>query len=469
MSKSGSKALSKSVDSAIKSVESVVSSVLPKNMNMKHVLLAILVGLLLCMLMGNTVEGYEGRYADADRFTGYCYNSGGGIDSTQGCKAKEGAPNYICSDKSRPSEDTSSGTCQNGATLKKMSEFCRQYSAPRLLNKAPGEDGDSCSQGSGNQGNGDYCEVGILSDDVDCSGFTESTCPGAPGLDEDDPLTNLTDGQRAYCKWFKCDGLSTGTNEVDTAFNYPQLDSSLKRWSKCVEQNPNDGWSNIKTDSKDNNPDAWVDVDRTVPSSGNWAIGASTGKAYGESEAGERYTDRGTLHPLIYRKADGTDFNSFENGMFPSNKWSDMFEKKIKFCGADINDDLSSITKEEALDKGAIVGWNHDQSGLICLNNNPAIETTITQIRKNAVVEPGCGSDGDDCYCKEDGCPCNDANGPTPRQLMAHKQKCELGDVTEALNTVNRNVKKVYKDTTDTLKGAVHQTCGTITGFAGTL
>lgn len=57
MSKSGSKALSKSVDSAVKSVESVVTSVLPKNMNMKHVLLAILVGLLLCMLMGNTVEG----------------------------------------------------------------------------------------------------------------------------------------------------------------------------------------------------------------------------------------------------------------------------------------------------------------------------------------------------------------------------------------------------------------------------
>jgi hypothetical protein len=58
MSKSGSKALSKSVDSVVKSVESVVSSVVPKNINMKHVLLAILVGLLLCMLMGNTVEGY---------------------------------------------------------------------------------------------------------------------------------------------------------------------------------------------------------------------------------------------------------------------------------------------------------------------------------------------------------------------------------------------------------------------------
>lgn len=66
MSKSGSKALSKSVDSVVKSVESVVSSVLPKNMNMKHVLLAILVGLLLCMLMGNTVEGLIPTQETAD-------------------------------------------------------------------------------------------------------------------------------------------------------------------------------------------------------------------------------------------------------------------------------------------------------------------------------------------------------------------------------------------------------------------
>jgi hypothetical protein len=69
MSKSGSKALSKSVDSVVKSVESVVSSVVPKNINMKHVLLAILVGLLLCMLMGNTVEGYTCNAPDASALT----------------------------------------------------------------------------------------------------------------------------------------------------------------------------------------------------------------------------------------------------------------------------------------------------------------------------------------------------------------------------------------------------------------
>lgn len=41
--------------SLMKSVESM----LPKNMNMKHVLLAVLVGLLLCMLMGQSVEGIK--------------------------------------------------------------------------------------------------------------------------------------------------------------------------------------------------------------------------------------------------------------------------------------------------------------------------------------------------------------------------------------------------------------------------
>ena len=69
MSKSGSKALSKSVDSVVKSVESVVSSVVPKNMNMKHVLLAILVGLLLCMLFSNTVEGYTCTVPEAVALT----------------------------------------------------------------------------------------------------------------------------------------------------------------------------------------------------------------------------------------------------------------------------------------------------------------------------------------------------------------------------------------------------------------
>lgn len=48
-----SKSLGKSVNSVVKSVESL----LPKGINLKHVLLGLLVGLLICMMFGQTVEG----------------------------------------------------------------------------------------------------------------------------------------------------------------------------------------------------------------------------------------------------------------------------------------------------------------------------------------------------------------------------------------------------------------------------
>lgn len=48
--------------SLVKSVESI----LPKGVNLKHVLLAVLVGLLLCMMFGQTVEGYTCTIPDPD-------------------------------------------------------------------------------------------------------------------------------------------------------------------------------------------------------------------------------------------------------------------------------------------------------------------------------------------------------------------------------------------------------------------
>lgn len=465
MSKSGSKALSKSVDSVVKSVESVVTSVLPKNMNMKHVLLAILVGLLLCMLMGNSIEPFSGAYENPS--TGYCYNSDSGLSTKQGCKAKgETGVELICSDKTAAGGQEIGANCGTNGKIVNKNTFCRRFSDN--LNKAPSDEGDSCNLGTAGTGNGDICDVGLLSDNVDCSGLTKDTCPGAPDVADDDQLTQLTDGQRASCNWYNCDGLSSGTDDVKTAFNYPQVDYSLKKWAKCVENNPGTKWAAMKTSSKDELPEAWSDD--------KWGTGVSTGKAYGSTELGDRVTDKGTLKPLVYKEGGSDDTSgttmktAYDKSMFPSVEWDDMFNKKIKFCGAGLDDDLSSISVQQALDNGSIVGWNSDKTGLICLNNNPAIETNVTQTRIDVVTGPGCGQEGNECYCSEDGCPCGlDVSGPTPRELMDHKRSCGLGDTTAALNSVNRNVKKVYKDTTDTLKGAVHQTCGTITGFTGTL
>lgn len=70
-----------------------VESMLPKNMNMKHVLLAVLVGLLLCMLMGQGVEGMK-NIAGTDAITGagaengICMTSLGGAPK-QSCIPKQ--------------------------------------------------------------------------------------------------------------------------------------------------------------------------------------------------------------------------------------------------------------------------------------------------------------------------------------------------------------------------------------------
>ena len=66
-----SKSLGKSV-SVVKSVESL----LPKGINLKHVLLGLLVGLLICMMFGQTVEGLGVVNSDNDMTHYVCSGSG---------------------------------------------------------------------------------------------------------------------------------------------------------------------------------------------------------------------------------------------------------------------------------------------------------------------------------------------------------------------------------------------------------
>ena len=69
--------------SLVKSVESI----LPKGVNLKHVLLAVLVGLLLCMMFGQTVESFAGQFVDPS--TGYCKNTGGGASDQSSCNVSD--------------------------------------------------------------------------------------------------------------------------------------------------------------------------------------------------------------------------------------------------------------------------------------------------------------------------------------------------------------------------------------------
>jgi hypothetical protein len=439
MSKSGSKALSKSVDSVIKSVESVVSSVVPKNMNIKHVLLAILVGLLLCMLMGNTVEGFGGNFISPSE--GYCFNAKNRTGNTQRCKAKADASEYICpNDKSivvtGPSQD-----CGNGVSPVKTDNFCMRFS--NNIQNQLGDPATSCDTGSGAQGNGDVCDYGVATSVTNCSGLTREKCPGGDGSDE--RPEGITDEIYNNCSWEDCSNFPTSQTEVNEIFTSPLKSEPLKRWASCVENNPGDKWVAIKAASQAN----------TYPwdESGKWVSGTSTGKSYIDADGNGTVTDLDILKPLIYR-SEGNNYTAFsgagvqlldDDSILPNETWRVAIDKKIIECGQELGlENAPAITREEALNKGAMVGWNHDKSGLLCLNMNPAIERITTEKRKYNVRAPGCGSPGDQGYCDPDGLECAEGHvKPTEAQRTQHTTTCNLNAVQAGINNINDTVADV--------------------------
>lgn len=100
--------------SLVKSVETM----LPKGVNLKHVLLAVLVGLLLCMMFGQTVEGYTCKVPNplTTGFTGLT----AGSDVQVGDSGSTVPPNLAC-DSSAGYTGTPTVSCppQTAATCKK--------------------------------------------------------------------------------------------------------------------------------------------------------------------------------------------------------------------------------------------------------------------------------------------------------------------------------------------------------------
>lgn len=473
MSKSGSKALSKSVDSVVKSVESVVSSVLPKNMNMKHVLLAILVGLLLCMLMGNTVEGFGPSGAPGGDYTspslGYCYNYTGNKGTQKKCVPKGGsAPTTVttgefCKGPGENGEYTklpAGGTCPANTTAVtgNTMPFCAAFNN---FTGSRNSDGLGCEI----SGVEKYCKSALGEEEavIDCTtdDLDDKKCPKSKNYDDSFTQKDYLPGQLENCRWQDCSGFATKRDEVVSAFSAPGLDpnKSIKNWAKCIENGP-DKWTNMKTDSLSNNVDAWDGGD-------SWAIGSPTGQTYAHTTDGngDAQQDGGVtvppsggrgdlsiLKPLIYKdkntgskvtafaRSDATESESL--AMFPSEFWKTELDKKIKFCGAPATQNLEDkdYSTDDALNDGAVIGWDHSKSKFICLNNNPAVYTEVTQKRAEVVKAPGCGSPGvGECtqenYC--DGkCACEvDEDGPTDSALEVWNNNCPDSNQAEVVTT----------------------------------
>ena len=110
---------------------------------------------------------------------------------------------------------------------------------------------------------------------------------------------------------------------------------------------------------------------------------------------------------LVYRSKNGTPVggapqrystvNVFQesNGdidIFPKRNWKkELEENKILRCFRNSRSTDVNYTVDKALDDGAVIGWNADKTGFICLNKNPAIISNTTQTRVKVGKMPGCG------------------------------------------------------------------------------
>lgn len=477
MSKSGSKALSKSVDasvkSVVKSVESVVTSVLPKNMNIKHVLLAILVGLLLCMLMGNTVEGFGGNYTNPEE--GYCYNYTGNRGQQRQCTQKDAANaalpdnnDYCTVNGQSPAKYVKkvNGACPDGHTQVPAnsvapSTICNSYN--NFIDFADPTTNLSCSDFT------ELCEseLAVRPEPIVCSNLNDTNCPGSENIADNVPDNAYRLGQKENCTWQKCNNFATSKDDVETAFETPgigDVGSSVERWAKCIEEGPGK-WAAMK-DASGNasstsagapyNTDAWIQDSSNNPV--GWGVGSPTGKSYdGRTSEGDAITaitqDKAILKPLIFKGANGRPTTAFgtnldDVNMFPSELWKKQLREKIKFCGAPPNTDLDTYTAEEALDAGAIIGWDHDKSKFICLNKNPAVSTEIHQTRYDVVKGKGCGTKGgDNCteaqYCAGE-CTCTvGSSGPSDSDLDVWATNCADSNVVDtATERIKRSVRE---------------------------
>ena len=450
MSKSGSKSLSKSVDSVVKSVESVVSSLVPKNMNMKHILLAVLVGLLLCMMISQNVEGFAAPYATPEK--GYCDNVTGnkGVQTTCVPKVEGNAGDAL-------TEATLGGTpgVQMPATSTTVGEFCATFNN---LVDFPNDEDNGCTMGTG----APLCKksIGQTTDIISCGSLDETRCPGSPTLNVDQFVdANYGQGQMDNCGWNACDNLANKSGDVITAFESPALNDSVKRWAKCIEKAPDSTtWGTMRTASRAGNLDAWDD-------STKWAVGSPTGKPYTGTEAATGFPvggDLDILKPLIYNSEAGGTVNAFTSDMFPETVlWNRELDKLIKFCGAPAGTDPESTayTKDMALNDGAIIGWDSSKSKFICLNSNPAVITEVSQTRNSIIKSKGCGVKGNNCseaqYCAGE-CACDSGKlGPSDSQLDTWQGACtEANALDVVLSKADRTSNEAIKTAKDVINAA---------------
>lgn len=370
-----------------KSVGSVVKSIVPKGVNMKHVLLAFLVGLLLCLMMGNKVEGYASGEGLADDTSGGKHCTARYIQTTGEGQCVPDGINQDASATDKHTAYCSLIAADMGCTpgeLGEPSETLITEAGNDVVNNAA-DTGFNASRGASNAGEDMTCELVNTSDS--CASLGETQCTNEANQD--------------YCRWVDCN-FSDKNPFAAEFYNWNDW-TTIQDWKKCLKNKYSD----------DGGIDAQLDAvgirahDRNFDdTTGYSAATAIPQNAWGaDVTRGVRVGADGTFDSAAGSVNLLNDSDTVNGAIFP-NAWKQTLDRKIAACDSDETD--------------GVIGWDNSQHNVKCLN----YDSKVREVCYNAPVAErytGCG------------CPCRDGEDTCDRS----EKECALGEVPSFADQFN--------------------------------
>ncbi len=403
------------------SLSKTINSILPRGINMKHVLLGLLIGLLLCMVFSNSVEGFNSITTSPS--AGYCgYSSAINDGTEQQCQADQTsgaltAPttastaniktwlqdngDTICSNLGATGVG---GACPTQATGDDRNSVSRQLKT-QVLNRfttTPPADTNTfnraaleaylgaptttfkCAMGSGEAAIVDICRQ--QPDSGTCKQMEPQGCKykeckdsviklGADGDSLDIDLESLDEAE--FDRWRKClfIGKKIPTTAAPTSATHWATNSDGGRFDIASETDYNTAYTALTSGqvpdySGDTAFNSTVQTDITAKR--NSGTGSDTTNLVGwlQGKTGISRTAQNKTDPIdgpalqamnaIPMNKDGTVPQALQ--AYLPNNWIQGFEDMYKYCREDPNNSV------------AIIGLDAGNRSLKCLNYNENIE-----------------------------------------------------------------------------------------------
>lgn len=358
--------------SLVKSVESM----LPKGVNFKHVLLAVLVGLLLCMIFSQNVEGFQLLPPGTTDAKGYCHSTGLELPIRE-CQL-----------------DTKTKGNANATQLEKMKGICS--SAAVLSAGCKGINNKDTAVGEKNPAGATIVE---MAKDTDINKIAFSCDYAKETRDFCGPIDNPNDcdnNKLHNCKYEDCSRAvsnigAENSKELYTIDMNDPFQTEYDHWRKCISKN-----NLTKFGKLTNNAAKTALTEGQVPGSTTKITGLDGWLKGGVAQPFSKNEANKNMDATELQNRNAIPMNG--NGTVPTNmakylppNWKSGFEQMYQYC-------KDGSQQGTASKKHAAIGWNSDFRSLKCINYNPKVDNLCIMKpkcpRKKVCGHPDIGPDG---------------------------------------------------------------------------